>query len=337
MKKIVAFGEPLLRYSTNQGVRIEQTRKLNIHYGGAEVNVSVSLANFGYEAYFIGKVPDHGLGKAVEKHLKSYGVHTDYLLKGGERLGAYYLEAGVGERSSNVIYDRKHSSFSEIRPEEIDFEEFFQDAHLYHVTGITPALSPTLQEMTLLSLQKAKEMGVTTSFDFNYRTKLWSQEEAAAAIKPILPYVDICSCGELDAIHLLGIEKITDEMDRELKLRHYYEKIQQIYPNLQHLYSTFRDVQSASVHHLQGNYYHNGTLYQSKTHHVDPIVDPVGGGDSFAAGMLFGILENIEPEKTVSFATAGAALKHTLHGDANQFSKEEISSFVDQASGKIIR
>ncbi|MEI3605253.1 sugar kinase [Pseudogracilibacillus sp. SE30717A] len=337
MKKIVTFGEPLLRYSTSTGKRIEQSGELNIHYGGAEVNVSVSLANFGYDAYFIGKIPENGLGKAVERHLKSYGVHTDYLIKGGERLGTYYLELGAGERSSQVIYDRKYSSFAEIKLEEIDFEEIFTGAELYHVTGITPALSPALQELTMLSLQKAREMGVITSFDFNYRSKLWTHKEAATAIQPFLPYIDICSCGELDAIHLLDIEEITDEMDRELRLEHYYKEILKRYSNIKHLYSTFRDVNSASIHHLQGNYYYDGILYQSKIHHVDPIVDPVGGGDAFAAGMLYGILENLPCEQTVSFATAGAALKHTLVGDANQFSKEEIFSFVDQVSGKIIR
>lgn len=337
MKKIVTFGEPLLRYSTNPGDRIEQARNLNVHYGGAEVNVSVSLANFGYDTYFIGKVPNHGLGLAMEKHLKSYGVHTDYLLKGGDRLGTYYLETGVGERSSNVIYDRKYSSFASLRLEEIDFEKTFQGADLYHVTGITPALSPEFQELTLHSLQIAKEMGVTTSFDFNYRAKLWSQEEAAATIKPLLPYINICSCGELDAIYLLGIVEADKDLEREKKLIHYYDEIKRVYPNINHLFSTFRDVKSASYHMMQGNYYKDGTLYQSKTHHIEPIIDPVGGGDAFAAGMLYGIMENMEPTKIVSFATAGAALKHTLHGDANQFSKEEIFSFVDQASGKIIR
>lgn len=337
MRKIITLGEILLRLSTSVGERILQANQLSMHYGGAEANVGVSLSNYGYNVNFVSKIPDNSIGDAVERHLKSFGVHTDYLLRGGERLGTYYLETGVGERSAQVTYDRKHSSISGMTKEEIDFDEIFQDVSLFHVSGITAALSPILTELTLTALKKAKENGVMTSFDFNYRSKLWSQKEAASAIKPLLQYVDICSCGELDAIYLLEIEKADESLNKEAKLIYYYEKIQEIYPNITYMSSTFRGVLSASANTLQGNLYVDGAMYQSKEHHINPIVDRVGGGDAFAAGIIHGILDEMSPEKTVAFATAASALKHTVHGDWNVFSVDEVNDFVENGSGKIIR
>ncbi len=336
-KKIVAFGEPLLRLSTNMGERLLQANQLTLNYGGAEANVGASLSRFGYDVYFIGKVPNNSLGYAYERHLQSFGVQTDYLLKGGERLGTYYLETGIGERSAQVIYDRKGSSFSQLTPNEVDFEDILQNADLFHVTGITPALSPVLQELTLQGLKVAKEIGVKTSFDFNYRAKLWSLQEARDAIQPFLPYVDICSCGELDALNLLGIEEADASLDHSQKLTFYYERISEMYPNIKYLYSTFREVYSASHNSLQGNLFVNGKLYQSKVHDINPIVDRVGGGDAYASGILFGILEGKEPEQIVSFGTAASALKHTVHGDSNVFSEEDILAFAKNATGQIVR
>jgi len=337
MKKIITFGELLLRLSTRIGERTVQANELTMHYGGAEANVAISLSNFGHDVRFVSKIPNNPLGHAAERHLRMYGVDTSHLLRGGERLGTYYLETGVGERSAQVTYDRKYSSISELTIDEIDFDEIFQGAKLFHVSGITPALSPALQALTLRALQQAKDCGVMTSFDFNYRSKLWSQKEAADAITPLLPYVDICSCGELDAIHLLGIEEAAGSLDKEQKLQYYYDKIQEMYPGITYMSSTFRQVISASANTLQGNLYTNGVLYHSKVHHIEPIVDRVGGGDAFAAGILHGIIEGQTPEKTVSFATAASALKHTVHGDCNVFSVEEVEGFIDNGSGRIIR
>ncbi|WP_449539045.1 PfkB family carbohydrate kinase [Ferdinandcohnia sp. Marseille-Q9671] len=337
MKKIVTLGEPLLRLSTNLGERLFQSDQLTLHYGGAEVNVAASLSHFGYNVYFAGKVPHNPLGQAAERHLRSFGVKTDYLLKGGERLGTYYLETGVGERAAQVTYDRKGSSFSQITRDELNLAEMLQGADLFHITGITPALSDSLKEVTLQALKTAKEFGVTTSFDFNYRAKLWSQQEASETIKPFLPYVDICSCGELDALYLLGLEKADESLDKSQKLAFYYRKITEMYPNITCLYSTFRDVYSASHNTLQGNLFVNGELYQSKVHEINPIIDRVGGGDAYSSGILFGLLEEHDPLQTVTFATAASALKHTIHGDSNVFSVEEIKAFAENAPGKIVR
>jgi 2-dehydro-3-deoxygluconokinase len=337
MKKIITLGEILLRFSTQVGDRLSQANQAIMHYGGAETNVGVSLSHFGHDVYVVSKVPENTLGTAVERQLKSYGVHTDYLLKGGERLGTYYLESGVGPKSAQVTYDRKYSSFSALTIEEIDFDEVFQEADLFHVSSISAALSPNMKEVVLHSLKKAKEHGVTTSFDFNYRTKLWSHQEAAEAIQTFLPFVDICFCGELDAIYLLGIEKAHETLTPTAKLEYYYQKIKQKYPNIQYMSSTFRQVISASTHTLQGNFYSAGELYQSKVYAIDHIVDRVGGGDAFAAGILNGILKKLTPEEVVSFATAASVLKHTIHGDCNTFSEDEINQFASLEPGKIVR
>jgi 2-dehydro-3-deoxygluconokinase len=337
MKKIVTFGEIMLRFSTETGKRLFQANRLSLHYGGAEANVAVSLAHFGHHAFFVSKVPENQLGMAAESQLKAHGVQTNYLLKGGERLGTYYLEAGAGPRSSQVTYDRAHSSFSQMLIDEIDFDEIFADAALFHVSGITAALSPALKELTLLALKKAKEKGVITSFDFNYRAKLWSQKEASVAIKTLIPYADICSCGELDALYLLGIEKADDSLGKAEKLAYYYSKINEMYPNIRYMSSTFRNVISASTNTLQGNFYTDGVLYQSSVHQIDHIVDRVGGGDAFASGILHGILKDMPPQEIVSFATAASVLKHTVEGDANVFSVEEIETFMKNEPGKIVR
>ncbi|WP_129728474.1 sugar kinase [Ectobacillus funiculus] len=337
MKKIVTLGEIMLRLSTHIGERLSQTNHLTMHYGGGEANVGVSLSHFGYDVYFVSKVPDNPLGLGVKRHLQSHDVYVEYLLTGGDRLGTYYLEAGIGERSAKVTYDRKYSSFSELLAAELDFDEIFQGASLFHLSGITPALSACLKEVALVALQKAKEHGVMTSFDCNYRASLWSHKEASEVFQTLLPYVDICFCGELDAIYLLGIEQAADTLTREEKLVFYYEKIKEMYPNIQYMSSTFRDVYSASSNTLQGTLYADGTLYVSKKHGIQPIVDRVGGGDAFAAGILYGLLETLAPQTTVSFATAASALKHTVHGDCNVFTAEEIFQFIENGSGKIAR
>lgn len=337
MKKILTLGEIMLRLSTLQGIRLKQADQLTVNYGGAEANVAISLANFGYQSYFLSKIPANPLGEAVERHLRSHKVETDFLIKGGERLGSYFVEAGVGERSAQVIYDRKYSSFSELDSKEVDIEKILKDVSLIHVTGITLALSTALQKLILEIFQKAKDMGILVSFDFNYRAKLWTQEEASAVYKQFMPFIDICFCGELDAVHLLGLPQENPELPAEERLRIYYKRIKDEYPNLRYLCSTLRTVISASSNRLQGNLFTGGELYQSKVHQLEPIMDRIGGGDSFAAGILWGILENRPARQIISFATAASALKHTVYGDCNPFSVEEILQFAAAESGEIKR
>ncbi len=335
--KVLTFGEIMLRLSTGEGERLIRAGSLQMNYGGAEANVAVSLAHFGHDVHYVSKIPAHPIGEAVKHHLRSHGVSTDLILQGGDRLGTYYLESGVGERSAKVIYDRKYSSFSHLSTGEIDWDQTLDGVGLLHVSGITLALSEELRTITLQALQKAKERGITTSFDFNYRASLWSQREASLAYKPLLPYVDITFFGELDAVHLLGLERKDPALPREERLLQYYREMEREYSNIRHMASTFRDVKSSTVNDLQGNYYVHGMLHQSKLHHIDPIVDRVGGGDAFAAGILHGILKGNDPDGIAAFATGASALKHTVRGDSSLFTEEEVRQFIDSGSGTIVR
>ena len=334
MGKVVTLGEIMLRLSTNSGVRIAQADSLHAHYGGGEANIAISLANFGHDVYFASKTPENGLGEGVEKHLNRYRVHTDFLLKGGSRLGTYYVEAGIGERAANVIYDRTGSSFAEMTESEWQKEELFSSVDIFHISGITPALSLNWKKITILLVKAAKEAGCKISFDINYRGKLWSQKEAGETMSEILPLVDYCSAGKLDAIYLLGISEYTGE---ENELAYYYPEIQMKFPNISILYSTKRNVLSASNNELIGTLWMNNSYYESQKHLINPIIDRVGGGDAFAGGVLHGILVQNTPQEMINFATAASALKHTVYGDCNQFSEQEVTSFLLAGSGKINR
>lgn len=332
MGRVVTLGEIMLRLSTDVGERINKANHFHAHYGGGEANVAISLANFGHEAIFASKVPDNSLGRAVQQHLRSAGVDTRYLLTSPGRLGTYYLEAGVGERAAEVIYDRAYSSFSLMTENQWLGEPLFSKADIFHVSGITPALSETWQHLLLELIHSAKEQGCLISFDINYRGKLWSQQEAGAYLKKVLPFVDYCSAGELDARYLMEIPEITGG-----KLQDYYSAIQAKYPNIKVLYSTKRTVYSASSNDLVGTIWEADRYYESKVHHIDPIVDRVGGGDAFSAGILHGLLTEKSYQDTVDFATAASALKHTVHGDDNQFTVREVEGFLAAGSGKIQR
>lgn len=335
MGKVVTLGEIMLRLSTEEGCRIPQSSHFEAHYGGGEANVAISLANYGHEAVFASKVPENALGHSVKKHLQSYGVGTEHLLMGGPRLGTYYMETGVGIRSASVIYDRANSSFAVMDQVEWNLPNLFRDTDIFHVSGITPALSEKWQEMTIELVKAAKQANCLVSFDVNYRGKLWSQKEAGEVIKKILPYVDICSAGELDARYLLGIKEAPGEENNPLE--YYYRKIQEKYPTIQVMYSTKREVLSASANQLKGTLWMEKKYTESQTHKIEPIVDRVGGGDAFSGGVLHGLLSKMTPQEIIDFATAASALKHTIHGDCNQFSQKEVADFLANGSGKIIR
>lgn len=332
MGKVVTLGEIMLRLSTQAGIRVAQTQQFEAHYGGGEANVAISLANYGHQVNFASKVPENALGEAVKKHLQRYGVDTEFLLKGGPRLGTYYMEAGIGERSAKVTYDRKGSSFAEMLALEWDLEKLFQDVDIFHISGITPALSEVWQELTIDLIKIAKSYGCKISFDINYRGNLWTQLEAGTVIRKILPFVDYCSAGKLDAIHFLGSIETQDK-----SLVEYYQEMTEKFPSIEVIYSTKRQVKSASENTLVGTIWSASGYYESQVHDIAPIVDRVGGGDAFSAGVLHGILTDQTMQETIDFATAASALKHTIHGDCNQFSEREVQEFLAAGSGKIIR
>ena len=331
MAKVLTLEEIMLRLSTVES-RLAETSEMQAHYGGGEANVAISLANFGHQAYFASKVPDNALGLAVKHHLNRFGVHTDYLLFGGQRLGIYFLEQGFGIKAANVVYDRAYSSFSQMKENEWERLDLFAGIDLFHLSGITPALSPAWVELLIKLMQEAKSRKVKISFDINFRGKLWSQAQASVALKQILPYVDYLSAGKLDAQYLLGIENAQD-----LSLEQCYQEIKKRYPNIQVIYSTNITILSAKHNQLQGTIYSQNQYYKSEVIDIPDIIDRVGGGDAYSAGILHGLLSGYSAQEIVNFATAASALKHMVYGDCNQFTLEEVQAYLKNGSSKINR
>lgn len=321
----------MLRLSAEAGTRLQHAQQLAVFYGGGEANVAVSLANYGHQVQFASKLPANGFGQAVEQHLRSYGVLTDHLLKGTGRLGTYFVEQGTGQRGTSVIYDRQGSAFASMSEPEWSFAELFAGADVFHISGITPALSEAWQKLTLELIKAAKQAGCSVNFDCNYRKNLWSQKAAGKFLTEVLPLVDYCSAGKLDAIHLLGIPESGQEIS------YYYQKMQEMFPNIKVFYSTNRVVHSACVNELQGTLWLNDTCYTSKNYLIDPIIDRIGGGDAFTGGILHGLLQGSSPNEGVAFATAASVLKHSVKGDCNQFNEAEVLSFSQSESAKIER
>jgi 2-dehydro-3-deoxygluconokinase len=331
MGRVLTLGEIMLRLSTGTDTRLSGSKQFQVHYGGGEANVAISLANYNHNVSFASKVPDNALGLAVKRHMQHYGVSTDLLLFGGSRLGCYFLENGVGERTSSVIYDRVNSSFSEMDTFEWEMDSLFENVELLHVSGITPALSNSWAILTQQLMKEAKRRKVKISFDINYRAKLWSHSNAKKVLSTLLPFVDYCSAGKLDAVHLFDVEENGSD------LPYYYEEMSKLYPNIEVFYSTLREIKSTSANTLIGTIWSDGNLVTSKKHMITPIIDRVGGGDAFSAGILHGLLTKQTFDYTVSFATAASALKHTIFGDCNQFSIEEIEEFMNRTDQRIMR
>lgn len=333
--RVAGFGEIMLRLSTNKGMMISNSNDFNINYGGGEANVLISLSKFGIHTRSITKVSNDDIGQAIINYLNSKGVETTFISKGEQRTGIYFLEVGSGNRSSKVIYDRANSAFSNMKFEELNIKEILKDVDVFHFSGITLALSEELRRLTIEILKHCKENHILVSYDSNYRAKLWSLEKASEATFEILPYVNILSAGILDAENILKMS--CEYKDKSKKLEYYYGEITEKYPNIKHIFSSFREIKSVSVNALQGNYYTQNKLYSSKVHLIDDIVDRVGGGDALTAGMLYCILEKECPEYTAEFATCSSVLKHSIHGDANLVSIEEVEGLMNNGIGKIER
>ncbi|MBO0472155.1 2-dehydro-3-deoxygluconokinase [Enterococcus sp. DIV0840] len=333
MAKVICLGEIMMRLSTNPGIRLNRTNQLDVYYGGGEANVAVSLANYGHQVQFASKVSDNDFGQAVEKHLNCYGVSTNHLLKGQGRLGTYYVEQGIGQKATSVIYDRKGSAFASMKELEWNVSGLFEEVDLFHISGITPALSKPWQQLTLELVKVAKSKGCKVSFDCNYRQNLWSQKEAGDFLLEILEYVDYCSAGKLDAVHLLGIPEQSAGAD----IAYYYQQMNRMFPKIESFYSTNRIVHSTSCNELQGTLWIAGKCYTSKNYKIDPIIDRIGGGDAYSGGIIHGLLLENSLQATVEFATAASVLKHMLKGDCNQYTESEVSMFLEQDSAKINR
>ena len=337
MAKVVTMGEIMLRLSTPGYERFVQSDNFDVCYGGGEANVAVSLANYGHESYFVTKLPTHEIGESAVNALRQFGVHTDYIARGGERVGIYFLETGASMRPSKVIYDRAHSSISEAVVEDFDFDKVFKGATWFHWTGITPALGKKSLEVLKAALIAAKKHGVTVSVDLNYRKKLWTPDEAKACMSELMQYVDVCIGNEEDAEKCLGFKAGSDVTSGKLELGGYEEvfrKMQEAY-GFKYIATSLRESFSASDNGWSALAFDGNEFYRSRRYEVR-IVDRVGGGDSFSGGFIHGLLKYGDYKKALEFAVAASALKHTIPGDFNHVSEKEVETLVNgDASGRV--
>lgn len=340
MSKIVTMGEIMLRLSPANYKRIVQADSLDMVFGGGEANVAVSLANYNEDVYYVTKLPKHEVGEAAVNSLRRFGVKTDYIVRGGDRIGIYYLETGAGVRASKVIYDRKYSAISLAKPEEFDFDEIFKDCKWFHFTGITPALSEESKALTLKALQKAKEHNVIVSVDLNYRAKLWSVAEAQKTMTELMKYVDVCIGNEEDAEKCLGFKaKGTNIESGKLNLDGYKEIFKEMQEKFgfKYIATSLRESISASDNGWSGLLYDGKEFYSSR-HYDVRIVDRVGGGDSFASGLIYGLINNKGCQYAIDYAVGASALKQTIPGDFNAVSIEEVEKLIKgDASGRVQR
>ncbi len=340
MAKVVTLGEIMLRLSTPGYNRFVQSESFDVTYGGGEANVAVSLANYGHDAYFVSKLPVHEIGQSAVNHLRRFGVQTDYIARGGDRVGIYYLETGASMRPSKVIYDRASSSISEVGIKDFDFDEIFRDASWFHWSGITPAISKKAALVTEEALKAAKRNNVMVSVDLNYRKKLWTPAEAKETMTQLMQYVDVCIGNEEDAHLVLGYKPgETDVSKGELELTGYKSIFKQMKEDLgfKYVVTSLRESHSASDNGWSALIYDGNEFYQSKKYDVR-IVDRVGGGDSFAAGLIHGLLTKDSMKDALEFSVAASALKHTIKGDFNLVSEAEVEVLANgDASGRVQR
>lgn len=339
-KKVVTMGEIMLRLSTPGYKRFNQSESFDVTYGGGEANVAVSLANYGLDPYFVSKLPDNPIGQSAVNHLRRFGVNTDYIARGGERVGIYYLEAGASMRPSKVVYDRANSAISEATIADFDFDSIFEGAEWFHFSGITPAISKEARLLTEEALKAAKKHNVTVSVDLNYRKKLWTEAEAKQTMTKLMEYVDVCIGNEEDAEKTLGFKPgETDVTKGELELEGYKSIFKQMKEKFgfKYIVSTLRESYSASDNGWSALIYDGEEFYHSRKYDVR-IVDRVGGGDSFAGGLIYSLVTGKEFKDALEFAVAASAMKHTISGDFNLVTVDEVNTLVGgDASGRVQR
>lgn len=340
MSKIVTMGEIMLRLSANGYKRFVQSDSFDVVYGGGEANVCASLANYNHDAYFVTKLPKHEIGQSAVNSLRQFGIKTDYIARGGDRLGIYFLENGASMRASKVIYDRAHSSIAEAKVTDFDFDKIFDDADWFHWTGITPAISVNARELIKAALISAKKHNVTVSVDLNFRKKLWSKEEAIICMTDLMQYVDVCIGNEEDAEMCLGFKPDkTDVTKGELELSGYEKIFKQMKDKFgfKYIASSLRVSHSASDNRWSAIIYDGNEFYHSKEYDIH-IVDRVGGGDSFSGGLIHGLLTKPDFKQALEFAVAASALKHTIFGDFNLVTIDEVENLLKgDGSGRVQR
>lgn len=339
-QKVITFGEIMLRLAPEGYYRFLQADKFGATYGGGEANVAVSLANYGFDAKFVTKLPKHEIGQAAVNSLRKYGVDTSYIARGGDRVGIYFLEKGASQRPSKVIYDRAGSSIYTASTEDFDWKAIFDGAQWFHFTGITPALNDNVAAICLEACKAAKEAGVKISCDLNYRNKLWSKEKAGKVMGELCKYVDVCIANEEDASDVFGIKAAnTDVYAGEVNHEGYKDVAKQLADRFgfEKVAITLRESLSANDNLWSAMLYDGTDYYFSKKYKMH-IVDRVGGGDSFGGGLIAATLNGYDAQKTIEFAVAASCLKHSIEGDFNMVSMDEVEKLAGgDASGRVQR
>lgn len=341
MAKVVTFGEIMLRLATPRRERFTMAREFEVTYGGGECNVAVSLAHFGVDATFVTAIPDNDIGQACINYVRQFGVDTSEILRQGSRLGIYFLESGAAMRASKVVYDRAGAAIAELEPGTVDWERVFKGKDWFHFTGITPAISKTAAAACDEAAAAAKQLGLTVSADMNYRKNLWTPQEAQAAMKPMMKHVDIAIGNEEDAENCLGVKAegvdvTSGEIDPEAYRLVLQELVDQF--GFEKVGITLRESQSADDNDWSAIYYDDGNIHIGRKYAVR-IVDRVGGGDAFSAGIIYGNLQDgWAPQQVLDFAVASSAMAHTFHGDFNLVTVKEVMAVAGgDVSGRVQR
>jgi len=340
MGRVVTFGEIMLRLAPEGRYRFVQAASYGATYGGGEANVAVSLANFGVDSAFVTKLPKHEIGQAAVNTLRQFGVDTSLIVRGGNRVGIYFLEKGAAQRPSKVIYDRAHSAIAKAERNDFDWKRIFDGACWFHFTGISPAISDNAAAITADACKAAKEAGLTVSCDLNYRKNLWPREKAGTVMSGLMQYVDLCIANEEDASDVFGI-RAEDTDVSSAKLSHAaYENVARALTKrfkFKQVAITLRESISADDNNWAAMLYSDGKVYFSKKYAIH-IVDRVGGGDSFSAGLIYGMLQKMPLQEALEFAVAASCLKHSIEGDFNQVSTNEVKKLASgDASGRVQR
>jgi len=322
-KNIVAFGEIMLRLTPPNKNSLKDANNFSVFYGGSESNVLVALSSLGDKTKFVSQVPKNDIGMSAIKHLNSYGVDTSLVKKSGDTMGMYFLEEGFGKRPSKVIYSRKYSEITKLTDKDFDFDELFSNCGLFHISGISFALSNCVRDLCFAFLSEAKKRNIQISFDFNYRSKLWSEEEAKEVFKEIIPFVDIVFCSKKDLDAFLDID-----------VSSYFEK----YTKTKYLIVREREILSCDTHKIKTEIYRSGIECVSSEENEFTVLERIGGGDAFAAGVLHSLIKNPENLKAaLDFGTACFVLKHTLKGDVLSLNEDEIYAYLNNISKDVKR
>ena len=342
MAKFVTFGEIMLRLKTPGHDRFFQSPTFEATFGGGEANVAVALANYGLDARFVSALPDNDIGENAVRELRSFSVDTTQIRRSGDRVGIYYLETGANQRPSKVVYDRAGSSICECGPGDFDWDEIFKDVKWFHITGITPALSQSASDLSLESVKAAKANGVTVSCDFNFRGKLWNYGKTAPEVmNELVKYVDVGIANEEDCQKSLGISAGVHVESGELDIAKYEalsEKVLEVFPNMSTIAITLRESRSADINGWSACMRDASGFYLSRQYEMKDIIDRVGGGDSFASALIYGLNAYKDRDESLNFAVAASCLKHSISGDFNRVSVAEAEKLMGgDASGRVQR